>query len=271
MEFRRRSHRERQRPRSREAWPSLESGGVKENDEAGSFFRILEKTGERSCLAPRAVRAARAAFHSHPWSQLAMWSSPRSRTRFNRACVRRALASLSTTEMLFLQSGGVNPAGTPLSSMVCVSLRLLADPRAVPYAGATSLLGATALSPSPIVSDRASMPEKTAVVPLDYWLLLSLVSVWNHPESEASCAPVAPRYFDVNVSEWRALCRRMLRSGSGGHFIQRHLLLISLVGHSQFLRILIGTDLSDPADPATTHWEMSFALASSTPAHHSAK
>ena len=57
------------------------------------------------------------------------------------------------------------------------------------------------------------MPQKAAVVPLDDWLPPSLVSVWNHPESEASCAPVAPRYFEVNMSEWRALCRRMLRSG----------------------------------------------------------
>ena len=65
-------------------------------EEAGSFFsRIVEKLEERSSLARRAVRAARAAFHSHPWSQRAMWSSPRSRARFNRACVRRALASLS--------------------------------------------------------------------------------------------------------------------------------------------------------------------------------
>ena len=37
----------------------------------------------------------------------------------------------------------------------------------------------------------------------------------------------------------------------GRKFIQRHLLLLSLVGHSQFLRILIGTDLSVTADPAT--------------------
>ena len=82
-----------------------------------------------------------------------------------------------------------------------VSLRVLADPRAVPYAGATSLLGATASSASSIVADRISMSRKAAVVPLDDWLPPSLVSVWNHPESEASGAPVAPRYFDVNMSE----------------------------------------------------------------------
>ena len=92
---------------------------AKENDGGGwqLFFRFLEKLGERSSLARRAVREARAAFHSHPRSQHAMWSSPRSKARFNRARVRRALASLSTTAMLFLQQGGVNPAGRPLSSM----------------------------------------------------------------------------------------------------------------------------------------------------------
>ena len=74
------------------------------------FFRILEKLGERSVLVRRAVRAARADFHSHARSQHSMWSSPRSRARFNRACVRRALASLSTTAMTFVQRGGVNPA-----------------------------------------------------------------------------------------------------------------------------------------------------------------
>ena len=176
-EFRGRSQRERQRPRSREAWPSLESGGVKQNDGGGwqHFFRILEELEERSSLAHRA------AFHSHPRSQNAMWSSPRSRARFNRACVRRALASLSTTAMLFLQRGGMNPSGRPLSPMAWsralhasgsasrisplsfdgdkrgrrrqfyeavafdqkflwsdVSLRLLADPRAVPLPGATA-------------------------------------------------------------------------------------------------------------------------------------
>ena len=49
--------------RSREAWPSIESGSVKENDGGGwqHFFSFLEKLGERSSLARRAVRAARAA------------------------------------------------------------------------------------------------------------------------------------------------------------------------------------------------------------------
>ena len=83
--------------------------------------------GERSFLARRAVRAARAAFHSHPGSQHAMWSSPRSRARFNRACVRRALASLSTTATLFLQDGGVNPAGRPHSSMAWSRAQRAAD------------------------------------------------------------------------------------------------------------------------------------------------
>ena len=65
------------------------------------------------------------------------------------------------------------------------SLRLLADPRKTPYQGPNLPLGA-----------------KTS-------------SVWNHPECEASGVPVALRYFDVSMAEWRALCRRMLRSGLG--------------------------------------------------------
>ena len=36
-----------------------------------------------------------------------MWSVPRSRARFNRVCPRRALASLSSTAMLFLQRGAL--------------------------------------------------------------------------------------------------------------------------------------------------------------------
>ena len=44
-EFRGRGQRECQRPRSRKAWPSLESGGVKENDGGGwqLFFRFSRK------------------------------------------------------------------------------------------------------------------------------------------------------------------------------------------------------------------------------------
>ena len=240
--------------------PNIESGGVKENDGGGKLFSGFSRNWERNSLARRAVRAARAAFHSHTRSQHAMWSSPRSRARFNPACVRRALASLSTTAMLFFQHGcescrqttlvdGVVPRsarrglGEPRSADSAsrisplsfegdkrgheavafdqkflwsdASLRLLADPRANPYLGPNLPLGATASSACPIVADRISMPRKAVVVPLDDWLPPGLVSVWNHPESEASCIPVAPRYFDVNMAEWRTLCRRMLRSGLG--------------------------------------------------------
>ena len=58
-----------------------------------------------------------------PQKPACTWSSLHSRARFNRACVRRALASLSTTSMLFLQRGGVNPAGRPLSSIASRALR----------------------------------------------------------------------------------------------------------------------------------------------------
>ena len=94
------------RRRERERWRRL-----------AAFLQASRQIlGEKfSCPSCRA--RSRAAFHSHPWSQHAIWSSPRSRARFNRACVRRALASLSTTAMLFLQHGGVNPAGGPASSM----------------------------------------------------------------------------------------------------------------------------------------------------------
>ena len=43
--------------------------------------------------------------------------APRVPERFDRACARETLASLSTTAMLFLQHGGVNLAGRPPSSM----------------------------------------------------------------------------------------------------------------------------------------------------------
>ena len=102
---------------------------MKENEGGGwqLFFRLLDKMVKRSSLARHAVRAARAAFHSHPWSQHAMWSSPRSRARVHRACVRRTLASLSTTAMIFLLHGGVNPAGRPASSMAWSRALLATD------------------------------------------------------------------------------------------------------------------------------------------------
>ena len=74
----------------------------------------------------------------------------------------------------------------------------------------------------------------SAVVPLDDWLPPSLISAWNHPDCVVSGGPVAPRFFDVNMAEWKALCRRMLRSGLGRKFIQRHVLLVSLVEHLPF-------------------------------------
>ena len=157
-----------------------------------------------------------------------MWSSPRSRARFNRACVRRALPSLSTTAMMFLKRGGANLAGRPLLSMAwscalhcgfgephfsvkpstatsvgaCgssanpwpfdqkflwsdVSLRLLADPRAIPYLGPNIPLGATT-SACPLVADRVSMHRKVAVVLLMTASLLVRVSAWNNPDCEVS-------------------------------------------------------------------------------------
>ena len=51
-----------------------------------------------------------------------------------------------------------------------VSLRLLADPRAIPYLGPNLPLGATTSSASPILADRVSIPRKAAVLPLDDWL-----------------------------------------------------------------------------------------------------
>ena len=92
-----------------------------------AFLQDSRKLGESSSLARRAARTARAAFHSHPRSQHAERSSPRSRARRNRACVRQALASLSTTAMLFLQHGGVNPAGRPLSLMTSSRASRAAD------------------------------------------------------------------------------------------------------------------------------------------------
>ena len=167
-----RSQQERQRPRSREAWPSLDSGGVKEKDGGGwqLFFRILEKLAERIFLPVPCVQ--RAAFHSHK-------ESP----------------------------------------------------------------GATGPSVSLIVADRISMPRKAAVVPLDDW---------NHPKSEASCAPVTPRYFDVNMSELRALCSCMLRSGLGKKNSSCVIPFSSLWwGIPSSQRILVETDLSVIPDPVT--------------------
>ena len=94
-------------------------------------------------------------------------------------------------------------------------LRLLADPRAICHVGQSSPPGAKGSSACQIVTERMGMPRKAAVVPLDDWVPPSLVGAWKHPECEASGVPVAPRYFDVSMAEWRALWRRMLRSCLG--------------------------------------------------------
>ena len=92
-----------------------------------SSSSFSEIGGERISLARRAVRAARAASHSHPWSQHAMRSS-RVPEIFDRACAHLTPASLSTTAMLFLQHGVVNLAGRPPSSMVWSRALRAADP-----------------------------------------------------------------------------------------------------------------------------------------------
>ena len=58
------------------------------------------------------------------------------------------------------------------------------------------------------------MSQKAAVVLLNDWFPLCLVSVWNHPESEASRAQVAPRYFDV-ICRQKHYVDAMLRNGLG--------------------------------------------------------
>ena len=100
-----RRHWKGQRPR--QAWPSIESGSVKENDWRRDVLSPVVPCAHRAQPSTPLTPASR--------SQHAMWSSPRSRARFNRACVRRALASLSTTAVMFFQRGGANPAGRPLS------------------------------------------------------------------------------------------------------------------------------------------------------------
>ena len=186
-----------------------------ENDGGGwqPFFRILENLGQKcSCPSCRA-RSAR----SLPLSL----QEP--------ACpveVPACQSEVQSRRSVVVNGGDVVPPAwrcesckqtTPVDGVVSrsssdVSLRLLADPRAIPYLGPNLPLGATASSACPIVADRISMPRKAAV---DDWLPPSLVSAWNHPECEASGIPFVPRYIDVNMAGWRALCRRMLRSGLG--------------------------------------------------------
>ena len=82
-----------------------ESGKGRGREKLGGASNLEARNIGRVIILPVVpVRAARAAFHSQPRIQHAMWRSPRSRARFNRACVRRALASLSTTAMLFLSA-----------------------------------------------------------------------------------------------------------------------------------------------------------------------
>ena len=66
----------------------------------------------------------------------------------------------------------------------------------------------------------------------------NLFSAWNHPECEASSVPVAPRYFDVNMAEWRPSADACFGVVWERKFFQRHLLLIFLVEHSPLLKTL---------------------------------
>ena len=82
-------------------------------EEGGSFSSGVSKNWERNYLAVVPCARSASSLPLSPRSHHAMWSSP----RFNRGCVRRALASFSTTVVLFLQRVGVNLAGRPLPSM----------------------------------------------------------------------------------------------------------------------------------------------------------
>ena len=129
------------------------------------FFKFFQTLEERSSLARRAVRASRAAFRSHPGSQHATWSSPRSRAKFNRACACRTLASLSTMAMMFLQHGGVNPARRPASSMAWSRALRAAD-------------SASRISPSSLTAtSAAAFVSSTKAVAFDQKsLMISCVS-----------------------------------------------------------------------------------------------
>ena len=90
-------------------------GSVKENDGGGwqLFFRIFEKW-VREVFLPVVPCAQRAQLPLSPWKPARHVELPRVPEQ---GSIEPVSASLSTTAMLFLQHGGVNLAGRPLSSM----------------------------------------------------------------------------------------------------------------------------------------------------------
>ena len=88
--------------------------------------------------------------------------------------------------------------------MVRCIFPLLADPRAIPYFGQNLPLGATTSSACPIVADLVLEKLRWFLSMIGAFPVRSVLGTIQ------TDSPVAPRYFDVNMAEWRALCRRML-------------------------------------------------------------
>ena len=60
-----------------------------------------------------------------------------------------------------------------------------------------------------IESARIALPDPACVVFLDDWLPRSMAESFNSPA--ATDKPIAPKYFNVSMSQWRSVVRRMVR------------------------------------------------------------
>ena len=85
-------------------------------------------------------------------------------------------------------------------------LRFSAGPMQWGYDGsARRPAGATSIQ-----SARIALPDPASVVSLSDWLPKSMAQSFNAPA--ATDKPIAPKFFNVSVRQWRAVVRRMVRS-----------------------------------------------------------
>ena len=75
--------------------------------------------------------------------------------------------------------------------------------------------GPSGASSVPLVADRLAVPARAAVVKINDEIAPGLVYDWDHPERGPGGEPAeqVKGYFRVQMQEWGAAVRKMMRSG----------------------------------------------------------
>ena len=105
-------------------------------------------------------------------------------------------------------AGIVNRIPSPLDT---ASLKFIAEPDSWSYAGSTKPSGAMKL-----VSARIALPDPACVINLADWLPEETAQRFVAPK--ATGEEIGPRFFNVSMTEWRLVVRRMVRCGLAAAF-----------------------------------------------------